>query len=99
MMNNSRELFDEISSIFLIDAPIYIKKIIENVEQSNMELVRFNTHTLKGMVSIFCADRTIHAAKEIENKLHNNELIESVDDLENSLNDLLKAIKQKRLEF
>ena len=51
------------------------------------------------MVSIFCADRTIHAAKEIENKLHNNELIESVDDLENSLNDLLKAIKQKRLEF
>ena len=99
MMNNSRELFDEITNIFLIDAPIYMAKIKENIEQGNMELVRFNTHTLKGMVGIFGADRTVRAAMEIESILHNNGKIESVETLDSSLNDLLVAIKNKRLEF
>ena len=64
-----------------------------------MELVRFNTHTLKGMVGIFGADRTVRAAMEIESILHNNGKIESVETLDSSLNDLLVAIKNKRLEF
>jgi PAS domain S-box-containing protein len=98
VMNNSAELFAEISETFLIEAPIHMKKIKDSLAQDDIESLRFNAHTLKGMVSIFHAEKTLHAVSKIENMLSQNQKIHSVDELENSLKELLHTIQNKRLE-
>ncbi len=65
-MDDSRELFDEIVSLFLKDTPQYLQAIRLALEQGNAEQLKHNAHALKGMVSVFAAERTIQAADRVE---------------------------------
>ena len=94
LMDNSRELFDEIVSLFMQDAPPHMQKIKEGLAQGNEEWVRHSAHALKGMVGIFSAEKTTKAAEWVEKNAGHAELGAGVAKLEIALNELQEEIKK-----
>jgi CheY-like chemotaxis protein len=93
LMDNSRELFDEIVSLFMQDAPPHMQKIKEGLSRGNADLVKHSAHALKGMVGIFSAEKTTKAAEWVEQNSGHAELSMGVEKLEIALNELQEAIK------
>ena len=92
LMDNNRELFDEIVSLFTQDAPMHMQHIKDGLAQGNPDTVRHSAHTIKGMVGIFSAERTAHAAAVVEKAAGQQNCSENVDELDNALNELMAAI-------
>ena len=65
-MDEDRDLFEEIVRLFQTDAPVQMQHIRQGLEQSDSAAVRHAAHMVKGMVSIFCAERTVQAAARLE---------------------------------
>ena len=65
-MDEDRDLFEEIVRLFQTDAPVQMQHISQGLEQSDSAAVRHAAHMVKGMVSIFCAERTVQAAAQLE---------------------------------
>ncbi|MDD2685454.1 MAG: response regulator [Gallionella sp.] len=96
-MDDSRELFDEIVALFLSDAPVYMQHIRDAVAKNDSDAVKRNAHTLKGMVGIFAAERTMQAAAELEQLAdHHGELDVAVLKLASALDELQGAIREYR---
>jgi CheY-like chemotaxis protein len=93
LMDNSRELYDEIVSLFLADAPPHMKKIREGLTQGDTEAIRRSAHTIKGMVGIFCAERAMQAAEQVEKTAGQPAIRSAVDDLEIALDELQASIR------
>lgn len=68
LMDGSRELFDEIVSLFRADAPQHMQRIKESWARGDKDAMHYSAHTLKGMVSLFAAERTLKAAERIEQR-------------------------------
>jgi PAS domain S-box-containing protein len=94
LMDNSRELFDEIVSLFILDTPPHMQRIKEGLAQGNPDWIRHSAHTLKGMVGIFSADRTMQAAATVEKAVGQDDCGAAVDELDAALNELLDTIKK-----
>jgi len=94
LMDNSRELFDEIVSLFMQDAPPHMQKIKDGLAQGNIDWVQHSAHALKGMVGIFSAEKTTKAAEWVEKNAGHAELSTGVAKLETALNELKEAIKK-----
>jgi PAS domain S-box-containing protein len=92
-MDGSRELFDEIARLFLEDAPQQMVQIKEALAQGDMEVLRRGAHSLKGMVGVFAAERTMQAAVLVEKTAGQDECAAAVLDLENALTELQSAIR------
>jgi CheY-like chemotaxis protein len=92
-MDDSKELFDEIVMLFLEDATPHIEKIKNGLAQGDADAVRHSAHTLKGMVGIFAAERTMLAATKVEDLAGKAGLAEAVVELEASLSELQAAIR------
>jgi len=94
-MDGNRELFDEIVRLFLEDAPPHLQHVKDGLAQGDAKVVRHSAHTLKGMVSIFAAERTRQAAERVE-KIAGQGSCEgcgdAVAELEIALAELLAAI-------
>ncbi len=93
IMDDSRELFDEIAALFLADAPPHMQHIKDALLQSDADAVRHSAHTLKGMAGIFAAERTLRTAERVEQTAGLPACIEAVAQLEAALSELLDAIK------
>ena len=94
LMDNSRELFDEIVNLFMQDTPPHMQKIKDGLAQGNAEWVRHSAHALKGMVSIFSAEKTIKAAEWVEKNAGHPEIGPRVANLELALKELQETIKK-----
>ncbi len=93
LMNSSRELFDEISGLFVRDAPSFLEQVKEGLTNGDQDLVRKSAHSLKGMLSIFFAERTMNAATEAIITAGQENCIDSVNELELALTEFLIALK------
>ena len=91
-VDDSRELFDEIVRMFLIDTPLHLQRLKTAITNGDIHEVRHNTHALNGMASIFAADRMMHAITVVEQKIGQPELIDAVTELEASLIELHACI-------
>jgi len=92
-MDDSKELFEEIVRLFLEDAPTHIEKIKQGLAEGDVDAIRHSAHTLKGMVGIFAAERTMQAAAQVEQLVGKPGLVEAVADLESALTELGTAIR------
>jgi len=92
-MDDSKELFEEIVRLFLEDAPTHIEKIKQGLADGDVDAIRHSAHTLKGMVGIFAAERTMQAAAQVEQRVGKPGLDEAVADLETALTELGTAIR------
>lgn len=95
-VDDNRELFDEIVRMFLAEAPPHLQRIQTAIIEGDAEIVRHSAHALKGMVSIFAAERTMHAATLVEQGVEQQELIDAVAELEASLFELQASIRSYR---
>lgn len=99
VMNNNSDLFDEISSLFMRDAPSYMQQVKDGFAGGDLELVRRSAHSLKGMVSIFSAERTMQAAKLVQDSVGQQGCSDAVNELDIALNELLMTIQVRTLEL
>jgi PAS domain S-box-containing protein len=93
MMDDDKELFGEISALFLVDAPPHMQAIRDGLVQSDVAKVQHSAHTLKGMAGIFSAERTLHAAECVELAAGQPGCESAVAELEMALSELSDAIK------
>jgi PAS domain S-box-containing protein len=96
LMDNSRELFDEIVRLFLADSPPHMQRIKEGMAEGDGEAVRHSAHTIKGMVGIFSADRAMQAAENVEKTAGRDACHAAVAELEAALAELQSAIGEYR---
>jgi protein-histidine pros-kinase len=94
LMDNSQELFDEITRLFLEDAPPHMQHIKEGLTQGDSEAVRHSAHTIKGMVGIFSADRAHRAAENVEKMAGKAGCDVAVANLDAAVSELLLAVKE-----
>jgi CheY-like chemotaxis protein len=95
-MDDNQELFEEIVSLFLEDAPPHLQRINEGLAQNDMQTVRHGAHALKGMVGIFGAERSMFAAAQVEMLVGQPGLAAAIDELNTSLSELLETIRAYR---
>jgi len=91
-IDNDRELFDEVVRLFQQDSPALIQSIRSELARGEFETCRRNAHTLKGLVSIFSAERCRQAAERVEKLAGKEDCKNLVDELESALNELHSAI-------
>ena len=96
VMGNDQELFESILKMFLTDAAPHLKQIKEGLINGDEAVVRSNAHTLKGMVGVFAAERTMQAAANVEQEAGKPGLAEAVTELEVSLSELESALQAYR---
>ncbi len=65
-MDDDRDLFEKIVRLFQSDAPLRMQQIRQALVQDDSAAVRHAAHTIKGMVGIFAAERTVQAADRLE---------------------------------
>jgi HPt (histidine-containing phosphotransfer) domain-containing protein len=94
LMDGSQELFDEIVQLFMADTPPHMQRIKDGLAQGNPEWVRHSAHTIKGMVSIFSAEKTTDAAALVEKAVGQEDCAEAVIELEIALNELRDVISK-----
>ena len=88
-----KEIVLDIINMFIDEYPQRISKIKQDIEEKNFEELKFDAHSLKGVVSNFMAEEARLAAKHLEDKGTNRDP-ENLDELYNILvlkNDLLIA--------
>jgi HPt (histidine-containing phosphotransfer) domain-containing protein len=67
LMDNNKELFEEIVRLFLVDGIKHLNAAKQALAAGDNELLKHHAHTIKGMVGIFAAERTTNAAATVEN--------------------------------
>jgi HPt (histidine-containing phosphotransfer) domain-containing protein len=65
-MDDDRALFDELAQMCLHDVPLQFAQLEQARAAGDHGAVREVAHAIKGMVSMFGADRTVQAAVKIE---------------------------------
>jgi HPt (histidine-containing phosphotransfer) domain-containing protein len=91
-IDNDRELFDEVIRLFLEDSPGLMQGIRSELARGEFETCQRNAHTLKGLVSIFSAERCRQAAERVEKLAGKEECKNAVDELGSALTELHSAI-------
>ena len=95
-MDDNQELFEEIVRLFLVDAPLHLQKIQVGEQQRDATTIRHSAHTLRGMVGIFAAERTLQAAADVEQHATDADVAAKVEVLANALAELEAAIRAYR---
>ena len=88
IMDDNRELFDEITALFLLDAPPHLQLVKDGEKQGDIAAMQHSAHTLKGMAGIFAAERLMHAADLV----YTTPSADAVTELELALTELIAAI-------
>jgi PAS domain S-box-containing protein len=94
LMDNNKELFEEILRIYVKDSPRYLENAKIAFEQGQIDQLKHNVHSIKGMVSVFAAERTTEIAAKIESNADNLQCGEWLQQLEIEmaiLKDLLES--------
>ena len=73
------DLFKELAQLFFSDSPRLISAIEEAIKNKNSEKIGKTSHTIKGAIANFSAEKAFSAALMLEKAGKSNEL-EKVDD-------------------
>ena len=92
-VDDDRELFDKIVALLLQEAPEHLQQIKQAVAQKDIEKIRHSAHSLRGMVGIFAAERTMQAAARVEQSAAQAEVGVAVAELDASLTELQLALQ------
>ena len=93
LMDDSRELFEEIVSLFKTDAPPHLQAVHDGLASGDANAVKHGAHAIKGMVSIFAAERTMAAAQQVESNAGVEGCEQFVPELDEALQELQAAIE------
>jgi len=91
------ELFKELSQLFLSDSPKLVSAIQEAIKIKNSEKIGKTSHTIKGAVANFSAEKAFNAALTLEKMGKNQELEkveEAFNDLTNEIENMRQALRQ-----
>jgi len=84
-IGDDRALYDELVSLYLRDAPVQLQRIRDAVASDDVDAVRRSAHTLRGMVGVFSAARTMAAAQQLEDQPDGPQRAQALQELEQSL--------------
>ncbi|MBP7734706.1 MAG: Hpt domain-containing protein [Spirochaetes bacterium] len=91
------ELFKELAQLFLSDSPKLVTAVQEAISSKNTEKIGKTSHTIKGAVANFSAEKAFNAALTLE-KMGKNHDLEKVNEAFSVLNDeienMRKALRQ-----
>lgn len=82
-----KEVVLEIINLFIEEYPERMLTIRKNIDQKDFDQLRFNAHSLKGVVANFIAPDVQSLARSMEMKGTNNDL--------NNVNELYSELKEK----
>ncbi len=97
-----KKLIVEIIDMFINEYPERMEQIKQNIAASDMENLRFNAHSLKGIIANFMAEIPKEHAKLLEEKGKKGDLSNLNDDfkaLEKSTSTLIEDLKEIRLIY
>ncbi len=86
------DLFKELAQLFLSDSPKLISAIEEAIKNRNSEKIGKSSHTIKGAVANFSAEKAFNAALELE-KIGKNQELEKA---EVAFNKLMAEVENMR---
>lgn len=93
-----KDLFCQLCALFLEEAPTLMTSIREAVDTEDAPLLRRAAHTLKGSVSVFCADEAREAALELETMGRDSNL-NGVRERYSRLSDAMGRLEHALAEF
>ena len=81
-----KEIIVEIIDMFIDEFPERMSAIKKNIDESDMSSLKFNSHSIKGVIANFMAEIPQSYAKDLEHKANLNDLT-GLNDLYNKLYD------------
>jgi HPt (histidine-containing phosphotransfer) domain-containing protein len=96
-MDNDRALFEELAQMCLNDVPAQLEQLRQGHAMGNCRHVSECAHAIKGMVSMFGAERTVSTAVQLE-QLANEGLppASALAELEAAIDDFSQALANYR---
>ena len=97
-----KELIVEIIDMFINEHPDRMAKIKKDIESSDMESLKFNAHSFKGVIANFMAELPKTHAKILEEKAKlndSNDLDSDYNNLLESTTELLDNLKEIRMIY
>lgn len=97
-----KELIVEIIDMFINEQPDRLSKIKKNIEDLDMDALKFNAHSLKGVIANFMAETPKTHARILEEKAKMNDssgLNEDYENLMESTTQLLDNLKEIRMIY
>jgi PAS domain S-box-containing protein len=92
-IDNSRELFEELVNLYMTDAPVQHALLQAGLAQGDADAVRRAAHSLKGMVGVFAAERTLAAAQMVEDSAGKPDCTVAAEKLSLALDEFAKTLK------
>ncbi len=96
------EVVLEIINIFMDEYPERMESLKKNIDEKDFDQIKFNAHSLKGVVANFVAPEVQEIAKQLEIKGINKDLT-NVDTLYNELNEktgmVVEDLKELKKNF
>lgn len=92
----------EIIDIFIQEHPDRLERISKAIKNRDFDSLKFDSHSLKGVIANFVAEKPLQLAKIMEMKgaeKDNSELESLFDQLKLATNDLIEDLKSLRPEF
>ncbi len=92
----------EIIDIFIQEHPDRLERISNAIKNQDFDSLKFDSHSLKGVIANFVAEKPLQLAKTMEMKgaeKDNSELETLFDQLKVATNDLIDDLKSLRPEF
>jgi CheY-like chemotaxis protein len=99
LFGHNTALFNEIATQFIKDVLQCLQQMKDHLAQDDYPKVLQNAHSIKGMILIFSAQRTLQAIKSVEESIGTQDCVSRVQVLENEINDLVKAIQTAQLDL
>ncbi|MDY7549152.1 response regulator [Glaciimonas sp. CA11.2] len=92
-VDDDHVIFDKVVQLFLVEAAIHVQHIKDGVTQHSVDKVRCSTHTLRGILGIFSAERTIQAVQNIERLADQADIDEPIKELDIALAELVQTMR------
>jgi CheY-like chemotaxis protein len=92
LIDGSCDMFNELATLFRTDAPLKRQSIRDALAQGDAEMLRRSAHSLVGMLGVFGAEKSIAAAKFVENNATAPDCYKAVADLDLALDEFDTAL-------
>jgi PAS domain S-box-containing protein len=86
-IDNNRELFEELVKLYVTDAPVQRARLQVGLAQGDADAVRRAAHSIKGMVGVFSAERTLAAAQAVEDNAGRSDCTSVIAQLERTMDE------------
>jgi len=91
-VDGDKALFDELVGLYLADAPAQLQRIQNACQQGDTDALRRSAHALKGMISVFDAQRAMALAQQLEDQPTGQQTQQTVQALVQALGELEQAL-------